>query len=97
MSMSVVANYQYWLSHWTWYKLQVKLGCLQVAEAEKEGAVQQAPAQGWQREVALLEPQLQHTQAQLESLHKQVPIRVLLHAGVSPACTAANIAQADAM
>ncbi len=37
----------------------------QVAEAEKEGVVQKALAQGWQREVALLEPQLHRLQAQL--------------------------------
>jgi len=44
----------------------------QVAEAEKEGAVQQALAQGWQREVALLAPQLHHMQAQLAMHEKQV-------------------------
>ncbi|KAL0038256.1 hypothetical protein WJX79_010230 [Trebouxia sp. C0005] len=42
-----------------------------VAEAEKEGAVQQALAQGWQREVALLAPQLHHMQAQLAMHEKQ--------------------------
>ena len=44
----------------------------QVAEAEKEGAVQEALAQGWQREVALLAPQLHHMQAQLATHEKQV-------------------------
>ncbi len=44
----------------------------QVAEAEKEGAVQQALAQGWQREAALLAPQLHHIQAQLAMHEKQV-------------------------
>ena len=46
--------------------------CWQVAEAEKEGAVHQALAQGWQREAALLEPQLHHLQEQLAASQKQV-------------------------
>lgn len=45
---------------------------LQVAEAEKEGAVLKALAQGWQREVAILEPQLYQLQAQAAASQKQV-------------------------
>ena len=45
---------------------------LQVAEAEKEGAVFKALAQGWQREAATLEPQLHQLQAQLAASQKQV-------------------------
>lgn len=44
----------------------------QVAEAEKEGAVQRVLAQGWQREAALLEPQLHRLQAQLDAQQTQV-------------------------
>ena len=44
----------------------------QVTEAEKEGAVQKALAQGWQREAALLEPQLQYLQTQLTACKQQV-------------------------
>ena len=45
---------------------------LQVAEAEKEGAVSKALAQGWQREAAVLEPQLHQLQAQLAASQQQV-------------------------
>lgn len=44
----------------------------QVAEAEKEGAVLKALAQGWQREVAIVEPQLYQLQAQVAASQKQV-------------------------
>ena len=45
---------------------------VQVSEAEKEGAVQRVVAQGWQREVALLEPQVHRLQAQLDAHQHQV-------------------------
>ena len=43
-----------------------------MGEAEKEGAVQRVVAQGWQREVALLEPQLHRLQAQLDAHQQKV-------------------------
>ncbi|KAL3148500.1 hypothetical protein ABBQ38_013942 [Trebouxia sp. C0009 RCD-2024] len=44
---------------------------VKVAEAEKEGAVLKALAQGWQREVAIVEPQLYQLQAQVAASQKQ--------------------------
>ena len=44
----------------------------QVAEAEKEGAVQRVLAQGRQRELDLLQPQLQHLQEQVSQIKQHV-------------------------
>lgn len=45
---------------------------MQVAESEKEAAIQMVLAEGWQREVALLQPQLGLVQKQLADTQRQV-------------------------
>lgn len=58
---------------------------MQVGAAEKEGAVQKALAQGWQREVAMLQPQLHRLQTQLDAIDKQVYSHSLLACNMRPA------------